>query len=57
MRLIKYQETQKSKGFGFIDFPSEDTARRAVEELNGRVILGRTIRLDLEGPKRRPKNY
>ncbi len=57
VRLIKYIETQKSKGFGFIDFVSEEVAKRAVAELSGRVILGRTIKLDLEGPKHRPKNY
>ena len=45
------------RGFGYIDFTTEDVARRAVTELNGRMVLGRQIKLDLEGPKHRPKNY
>jgi RNA recognition motif-containing protein len=57
VRLVRYAETQKPKGYGYVDFKDEQTARRAVEELNGRIVMGRELKLDLEGPKHRPKNY
>ena len=57
IRLVRNPSTGESKGFGYVDFANLETAQRAVNELNGRMILGRNIKLDIEGPKHRPKNY
>jgi RNA recognition motif-containing protein len=48
---MRYAESQKSKGFGYVDFVNEATARRAVEALNGRVLLGRELKVEIDGPK------
>nr|BAD95222.1 hypothetical protein [Arabidopsis thaliana] len=38
-RLIKDQQTQRPKGFGFITFESEDDAQKALKALNGKVKI------------------
>ena len=43
--------TGKSKGFGFVEFASEEEAKAAVEKLNQSELDGRTIFVDLARPK------
>ncbi|OAO92352.1 hypothetical protein AXX17_AT5G59290 [Arabidopsis thaliana] len=38
-RLIKDQQTQRPKSFGFITFESEDDAQKALKALNGKVKI------------------
>ncbi|VVB16647.1 unnamed protein product [Arabis nemorensis] len=42
-RLIRDQQTQRPKGFGFITFKSEDDAHKALKALNGKIVDGRLI--------------
>jgi RNA recognition motif-containing protein len=42
-RVICDREGGRSRGFGFVEFGSEDDAQRAIEELNGLDIHGRKI--------------
>ncbi|XP_020884146.1 cold-inducible RNA-binding protein isoform X1 [Arabidopsis lyrata subsp. lyrata] len=42
-RLIRDQQTQRPKGFGFITFESEDDAQNALKALNGKIVNGRLI--------------
>ncbi|CAL9247488.1 unnamed protein product [Arabidopsis halleri] len=42
-RLIRDSETQRPKGFGFITFESEDDARKALKSLDGKIVDGRLI--------------
>lgn len=41
--VIMDRETNRSKGFGFVEMSSEDEAKKAVEELNGKDLDGRAI--------------
>jgi RNA recognition motif-containing protein len=41
--VITDKYTGKSKGFGFVEMGSEEEAQRAVQELNGKQLDGRTI--------------
>lgn len=41
--VIKDRLTGKSRGFGFIEMSSDDEAKRAIAELNGRDLKGRAI--------------
>ena len=34
---------EKSKGFGFVSFQDSDSAAKAVEEMNGAEVFGRTL--------------
>ena len=43
VKLITDKFTGKSKGFGFVEMPSDDDAKKAIEELNGKEVKGRNI--------------
>jgi RNA recognition motif-containing protein len=52
--VITDRETGRSRGFGFVTFEDDQSASRAVEELNGSTLDGRTIRVDTANE--RPRN-
>lgn len=37
----------EGKGFGFVEFESEEDAKEAIENLNGEEVDGRRIRVDV----------
>jgi len=43
VKIISDKFSGRSKGFGFIEMPDEEKAKKAIEELNGAEIDGRTI--------------
>lgn len=58
--VITDKFTGRSKGFGFVEMPDDEAAAKAIEELNGAEIEGRTIvvskaneRKDDRGDRRR----
>lgn len=51
-RVITDRETGKSKGFGFVEMSEED-ANKAVTELNGKEVEGRTLRVNLAEDRRK----
>ena len=58
-RIISDKFSGRSKGFGFIEMPNDEEAKKAIEELNGAEVDGRTIVVNesIEKPKdgtRRP---
>lgn len=56
-RVIKDRESGRSKGFGFVDFESDDDNQKAIDELNGKELDGRPINVSLARPKEdRPQN-
>ena len=42
-RIITDRDTGLSKGFGFIEYESEDDAQRALSTINGYKVLGRVL--------------
>ena len=42
-RIIKDRATGRSKGYGFVEMPDDQAAQRAITELNGSEVMGRTI--------------
>ena len=52
-RIITDKFSGRSRGFGFIEMPSEEEAKKAIEELNGAEVDGRTIVVNesIEKPK------
>jgi RNA recognition motif-containing protein len=43
VKIITDKFSGRSKGFGFIEMPDEEQAKKAIEELNGAEIDGRAI--------------
>jgi RNA recognition motif-containing protein len=42
-KIINDRETGRSKGFGFVEMPDDEQAQKAIEELNGSDLKGRSI--------------
>jgi RNA recognition motif-containing protein len=42
-RIITDKFSGRSKGFGFVEMPNDDQAKKAIEELDGAEVDGRTI--------------
>ena len=43
--VITERDTGRSRGFGFVEMASEADAQKAIQELDGREIRGRAIRV------------
>lgn len=42
-KIIMDRETNRSKGFGFVEFDSSDAATDAINAMNGKEVSGRTL--------------
>lgn len=54
--VIKDRETGQSKGFGFVEMSTEEECAKAISELNGKEVSGRTLTVNEARPQeeRRP---
>jgi RNA recognition motif-containing protein len=43
VKVITDRDTGRSKGFGFIEMSSEDDAKKAIEQLNGKTFMERVL--------------
>ena len=46
-RVILDRDTNRSRGFGFVEMSSDDSAQSAIDALNGTEVKGRTINVSL----------
>jgi len=55
-RIISDRETGRSRGFGFVEMPSDEQANAAIQALDGSDFEGRTIKVNEARPRteRRP---
>ena len=51
-KIIMDRETNKSRGFGFVEFNSSEDAAKAKEAMDGAELDGRTIKVDFAEEKR-----
>ncbi|MEZ4804959.1 MAG: RNA-binding protein [Bacteroidia bacterium] len=42
-KIVRDQETKRSKGFGFVEMVNESDGLKAIEELNGSDLQGRNM--------------
>ena len=49
--VIMDRETNRSKGFGFVEMSSDEEAKKAVDELNGKELDGRAIVVNEARPR------
>ena len=50
-KVIMDRETNKSKGFGFIEMETAEAGAKAIEALNGKESEGRTLRVNEAQPR------
>ena len=58
VKIILDRETNRSKGFGFVEMADGDAASKAISVLNGKEVNGRNIRVNVSEPRpNRSRNY
>lgn len=50
-KIIIDRETQRSRGFGFVEMPDDTSAKQAMTELNGSDFLGKELSVNEARPK------
>jgi RNA recognition motif-containing protein len=51
VKIITDRETGRSKGFGFVEMETEDSAQNAVSSLDGQEFEGRSLRVSEAKPQ------
>lgn len=51
--IIKDRFTGKSKGFGFVEMPDDEEARKAIAEMDGKDLVGRDLKVNEARPRNR----
>ncbi len=51
--VVTDRYTGRSRGFGFVEMATSAEGRKAIEELNGKMLDGRTLRVDEAKPPSR----
>lgn len=50
-KIIKDTYDGKSKGFGFVEMPGRAEAHSAIDDLNGKELKGRTVKVNEARPR------
>jgi len=50
-RVVRERDSNRSKGFGFVEFVDESNNQVAVDKFNGQELDGRAINVSLARPK------
>jgi cold-inducible RNA-binding protein len=50
-KVIMDRDTNRSKGFGFVEMASEEEAKAAIDQLNGKELDGRAIAVNEARPQ------
>jgi|ERR1017187_9449298 RNA recognition motif-containing protein len=50
-KVINDKFTNKSRGFAFVEMPDDEAAKKAIAELDGASVDGRTIGVSVARPK------
>ncbi len=50
-KVIIDRETDRSRGFGFVEMNSDDDGRNAIEGLNGHEVDGRSLKVNEARPR------
>ncbi len=56
IKIIKKPETDRSKGFGFVEMPDNEQAEYAIQKLNGSEVQGRNITVNVARPEKEGNN-
>jgi RNA recognition motif-containing protein len=56
VKVITDKFTNRSRGFAFVEMPDETAAQKAIQELDGATVDGRTIKVNVARPKEKNSN-
>ena len=51
VKIVTDKFTGRSKGFGFVEMPNDEEAQKAIDELNGATVEGRSIKVNIAKPR------
>ena len=51
IHIVNDRETGQPRGFAFVEMANDDQAAKAMSELNGKQVAGRTLRVNEATPK------
>jgi RNA recognition motif-containing protein len=49
--VVTDRDSGQSRGFGFVEYGASDEAQRAVDSMNGAVLDGRTLNVNIARPR------
>ncbi len=49
--VLRERDTNRSKGFGFVTFTNDKEAETAINEMNGKELMGRALTVNEARPK------
>ncbi len=55
--VIRFRDTGRSKGFGFVEMETEEGAQKAIDSLNGQDFKGRKLIVSQARPSRPRGNF
>ena len=50
-KIITDTDTGRSRGFGFVEMSSEEDAKKAIEQLNGKIFMERALTVNEARPQ------
>ncbi len=51
VKIVKDRETNRSKGFGFVEMSDDEAAKKAMQELDGKEVGGRALKINEAKPR------
>jgi len=51
--IVDRENNNRSKGFGFVEMADNAAGQKAIEELNGKIVSGRNLRVN----EAKPRNF